>query len=400
MSAAASGGPGEAQIEGPRVLVVTRRFWPSCSDSTQRLMSWARSLQSRGANLSVLTPRWHSSWTTRIDFREMPVHRLEYAPTNPMRTARYGRGLADWVSKNGSNFDVIYCDAADLEAQIILTQVPGLRRPPVVIRFDPLELADGYDPRWQPGPRTLDACRRASIVVAPRADAQQRLRAIGIQETKVERIADSSTPISRTDMVRAAARNALADINHDLFVRSTDRVVVCPLELTRKAGVEFLIRAVGPLVQDHRGLRLWLLGDSAERGRFYDQLRYNGWHNLITMPGAFEDLDEILRVADMCVVPARGHGLGWLIPKCVASSVPFLTPDSPELRALVDSESLSQLTFRENDVEGLRDRVAQWLHTPNPFRQAIARAREQQVSQPLPAWDSLLARCAASFSKI
>ena len=395
-----SAAPSEAQIVGPNVLIVTRRFWPSCSDSTQRLISWARSLQSRGANLSVLTARWHSSWSARLDFREMPVHRVEYAPTNPMRVARYARSLTDWVSKNCASFDVIYCDAADLEAQIILTQVPGLHRPPVVIRFDPLELGDGCDPHWQPGARTLDACRRASIVVAPRADAHQRLRAIGINETKIERITDASTPIIRTDMVRAAARNALADINHDLYVRSTDRVVVCPLELTRKSGVEFLIRAIGPLVQDHRALRVWLLGDSAERSRFYDQLRYNGWHNLIAMPGAFEDLDEVLRVADLCIVPARGHGLGWLIPKCAASSVPFLTPDSPELRSLLDSQNASQLTFRDGDVESLREKISHWLHTPLPFRQAIAQAREQQVSQPLPAWDALLARCAASFSKI
>ena len=389
-----------APSEGPRVLIVTRRFWPSCSDSTQRLMSWARSLQARGASLTILTPRWHSSWSTRLDFHEMPVHRLEYAPTNPMRAARYSRGLADWVSKHCARFDVIYCDSSDLEAQIILTQVPGLHRPPVVIRFDPLELADGSDPRWQPGSRTLDACRRASIVVAPRADAHQRLRAIGIQETKIARIPDASIPISRTDLVRAAARNALADINHDLFVRSLDRVVVCPLELTRKSGVELLIRAIGPLVQEHRGLRVWLLGDSAERSRFYDQLRYNGWHNLIAMPGAFEDLDEVLRVADLCIVPARGHGLGWLIPKCAASSVPFLTPDSPELRSLFVSENVSQLTFRDGDVESLREKITQWLNSPLPFRQAISRAREQQVSQPAPAWDSLLARCAASFSKI
>ncbi len=201
-------------------------------------------------------------------------------------------------------------------------------------------------------------------------------------------------------MVRAAARNALADINHDLFVRTTDRVVVCPLELTRKAGIELLIRAIGPLVQENRALRVWLLGDSAERARIYDQLRYNGWHNLIAMPGAFEDLDEILRVADLCIVPARGHGLGWLIPKCAASSVPFLTPDSAELRSLIDSEPASQLTFRDGDVESLREKISQWLHSPVPFRLAITRAREQQVSQPVPAWDSLLARCAASFSKI
>lgn len=394
MSEAASG----ASSEGPRVLVVTRRFWPSSSDSTQRLMSWTDSLQARGARITILTARWHSSWSTRIDFREMPVHRLEYAPTNPMRAARYARGLADWVSKNCANFDLIYCDSADLEAQIILTQVPGLHRPPVIVRFDPLELADGSDPRWQPSSRTLDAVRRAALIVAPRTDAYQRLRSIGILESKIERVPDVNSPVSRTDMVRAAARNALADINHDLFVRAIDRVVVCPLELTRKAGVELLIRAIGPLVQEHRALRVWLLGDSAERSRFYDQMRYNGWHNLIAMPGAFEDMDEVLRAADLCIAPARGHGLSWLIPKCASSSIPFLTPDSPELRSVIDNTAASTLTFRDSDSESLRDKILQWLNNPNPFRQAIAKSREQQVSQTAISWDSVLARCAANYS--
>ncbi len=383
----------------PRLLVVTRRFWPSSSDSTQRLISWTRSLQARGANVSILTASWHSSWSTRVDFREMPVHRLEYAPTNPMRTARYSRSLTDWLTKNCANFDLIYCDAADLEAHIVLSQVPGLRRPPVIVRFDPLELADGCDPLWQPATRTLEALRRASLVVSPRADAHQRLRAIGIADSKIESLPDLVPPVSRTDMVRAAARNALADINHDLFVRSTDRVVVCPLELTRKAGAELMIRAVGPLVQEHRALRVWLLGDSAERPRLYDQLRYHGWHNLIAMPGAFEDLDEVLRVADLCVVPARGHGLSWVIPKCAASSLPFLTPDSAELRSVVNCDANGPLTFRDGDVESLRNRLIQWLNSPLQSRTAIASAREHLVSQPIAAWDAMLARVAATCSK-
>ncbi len=35
-----------------RVLVVTRRFWPNCSDSTQRLMNWVQVLHNGGASVS------------------------------------------------------------------------------------------------------------------------------------------------------------------------------------------------------------------------------------------------------------------------------------------------------------------------------------------------------------
>ncbi len=375
----------------PRVLIVSRRFWPSCSDSTQRLMSWATAMSPHCSSLAVLTARWHSNWAKRIDVREIPVHRVEIAPTNPLRSARYGRAIIDWVSQHCASFDLIYCDAAELEAQAILNQVKSPQRPPVVVRFDPLELAQGTDVRWQPSSLTLDACRRANYVIAPRADAVQRLKAAGILDEKIVRIPDMHSALTRTDALAAAARNALAEINHDLFVRSTDRVVVCPGELTRRWGIELLVRAIGPLVQDNRNLKVWLLGDSAERTTIYDQLRYNGWHNLIAMPGAFEDLDEVLRVADLCVVPARGQGLSWLVPKCLTSFIPLMVPDGPELRSFFSAEADSPLVFRDGSVDSLREKLIHWLKEPLSLRTASANAREQMMNQPHAiTWESFL----------
>ncbi len=382
----------------PRVLVVSRRFWPNCSDSTQRLISWTNAITPCCSSLKVLSARWHSSWSPRIDFREMDIHRIELAPTNPLRSARYTRSLVDWVTKHCEHFDLIYCDAAELEAQAILSQVKSPHRPPVIVRFDPLELANGSDPRWQPSALTLDACRRADHVIAPRADALQRLKAAGILDSKIVRISDTQSTLSRTDAVRTAARNALANINHDLLVRSSDRVVVCPGELTRKWGVELLIRAIGPLVQDNRNLRVWLLGDSSERSTIYEQLRYNGWHNLIAMPGAFEDLDEVLRVADLCVIPARGQGLGWLVPKCVTSFIPMLVADGAELQSFFTSESDSPLVFRQGNVDHLREKLIRWLNEPQAFRQAAINARQQMMGQTFSgSWESLLASCTNKF---
>jgi glycosyltransferase involved in cell wall biosynthesis len=383
----------------PRVLIVSRRFWPSCTDSTQRLMNLACGLQSDGASLSVLTAKWHASWSSRIDVREIPVFRFEAAPTNPLRTSRYCRALADWFHSKLGQFDVVYCDAADLEAQVLLTQVVASQRPPCIIRFDPLELADGFDPRWQPSGRTLDAVRHASTIVAPRTDAVQRLKAIGVQDHKIVRLPDIPSPLSRTEIVRAAARNALADINHDLFVRSSDRVVVYIGDLTRKTGVDLMIRALGPIVQEHRALRLWLIGDSPERSRAYEQLRYNGWHNLVAMPGAFEDLDEVLRVADLCVAPMRGQSLGWLIPKCIVSGIPILVGDSPELQQMVGVDCGKTLAFREANADSLHEKLTQWLHDPLPIRRALAAAREHYLSQkPATSWSTMLARSIASYS--
>ncbi len=116
---------------------------------------------------------------------------------------------------------------------------------------------------------------------------------------------------------------------------------------------------------------------------------------------AFEDLDEVLRVADLCVMPARGNGLSWLTPKCIASGLPFIAPDSPELRSMADYEALGQLVFRDGDVEHLRERVAQWLDSPQPFRQSILRAREQSVAQSsVSSAENPLLRCFSACVKV
>jgi glycosyltransferase involved in cell wall biosynthesis len=383
----------------PRVLIVSRRFWPTSSDGTQRLLSLTSSLAAAGAQLSVLTARWHASWSSRIDFREMPVHRFEIAPTNPLRNARYSRGLAEWFTRNANQYDLVYCDAAELEAQILTSLQSGNQRLPVLVRFDPNELIEGSESRWQPGQKTIEACRRATNVVAPRSDAVQRLKSMGIADDKIIRIPDSTSPLTRSDATRAAARNALADINHDLYVRSTDQVVVCFCEFSRRSGVDLLVRAIGPLVQENRSLRVWLVGDSSERSRIYEQLRYNGWHNLIAMPGAFEDMDEVLRVADLVVVPGRGQGLGWIVPKCIASGISLLAVESPELRSMLPGDQEKLITYRDGDIELLRNRIEQWVQNPQALRNAIGVAREHIVGQRSNVnWETILTRTANAFS--
>ncbi len=383
----------------PRVLIVARRYWPSCSDSTQRLLHWVSALRNSGVQLTVLTAKWHSSWSSRIDVQEIPVYRVEMAPTNPLRNARYCRAIQDWIHQHANRFDLIYCDAADLEAQVVTNAAASSHRLPVVIRYCPIELTNGWDLRWQPGARTLDACRKATAIVVPRADALQHVKSIGIDDRKIYRVVDNTSAVARTDVQRAASRNALAEVNHDLYVRGSDRVVVCLCEFHRRAGLDSLVRVMGPLVQEQRSLRFWMLGDSPDRSRIYEQLRYNGWHNLISMPGAFEDMEDVLRVADLVVVPSRGSSLGWLIPKCIASGIGLLAAESPELRSFVPPEAEKTICFREGNTDQLRGRIESWLGDSQPLRHAMGLARDYTVSaRPGASWDWILSKFATTYS--
>lgn len=368
-----------------RVLVVARHYWPTTTDQTLRLRAWTEQLERQGWRASVVTPRWHASWPRRVACKEIPIFRLDAPPPSEFRSGRYGRLLASWIHRELASFTAIYCDAADSDAHAILSQLPNNHRVPVIVRFDPRELASATAPAtrlvsWRPSPKAVDACRRASIVLVPNAMAHQQLLAAGLDPSKIHRVADVlGQVIDRSRAARQEARRILANINHDLFVRSQDEVIVCPGELSRNWGIDVLIQALGPLVEEQRSLKLWILGDSIERPRIYEALQRNGLHRLVAMPGSFTDLEQVLQVANLCVLPAPGRGLGWLLPTCLASSLPIAIADSSEARAAL-GEAASPLCFNAEDPVALQSWVRHWLRNPKPIAQSVAAARGALVS--------------------
>ncbi len=355
-----------------RVLVIARHFWPTTQDDTLRLTDWIEHLQQEGAEVSVATPRWHKSWPHHIVSNGVTVQRIDYPPTHPLRAGRYLRQLGNWIAQSRDGFDLIYCDQPDLEALAVLDYVPRAQSIPLVVRVV-----------GTPAGREIDICRRASLVVVPNLFTQQQVLAAGICRTSVVRAVQSiGTCYDRSNEARRRARQILADANHDLFVRSQDRVVVCPGELARHWGVDVLIHAIMPLMERHRALRVWILGDSRERTSLYEMLRQEGLHRLVIMPGMFTDLEAVLQAADLCVFPAKDKGLGWLVPTCIASGLPFMVSDSPAARYCLGQQA-DKLTFHPDSAVALRDCLTAWLRDANPCEAGVAELRRHNATTAL-----------------
>lgn len=369
-----------------RVLVITRHFWPATNDDSLRLVHWTQSLCRQSTDVTVATPRWHASWPRRIICDGVRVERIDGPPTHKLRLISYTRHLSQWLAERVGEFDLIYFDSHTADTGAILTQLNQAAGAPVVVRY--VE----HDNLTQPNSKSLETCRRANLVLTNSPTAQQQLVAAGVARCGIVRGSQvSGAGYQRTAETRRAARQILADVNHDLFARSQDRVLVCPGELSRAWGVPELIRELSPLIEEHRGLRVWILGDSCERPEIYEMLRYDGLHRLVAMPGVFTDLQEVFQAADLCVFPTPGIGLGWLLPTCIASSLPVLVAASAEAQRLL-ADQADQLTYRADQPRELRGRVAQWLRNPLQLPQCIAAVRKYSTitSSPSLNCDDLL----------
>ncbi len=378
----------------PRVLVVTRRYWPQANDSTYRLQAWCSAISRQGASVGILMPCWSSQWPRSLTCREIPIWRVEPPPTSPFRIGRYTRSVTTWIQERASQFDLILCDAADIEAEAIAAIPSSANMPPLAVRFDPVELSATYCRDAQIPARAFQVCRRARLVIAPRATALQRLIAAGIPATKIVRMPDYTIEqIPRNDALRHRARTILGSINQELFLRSIDQLMVCPTDMDQRWILDPMIQALGPLLEANRNLRLWILGEGIYRSRVFETLKNRGWHNLVDLPGSFEDLEQIVQASDLWILPAAGVGTGWLIPTAIASGLPVLVGTSPEFTSILPGNH-PHLNFSSSHAAELQYRVRDWLDQPQLLSLAAQRARQILVEQtkPLAGWDAVLDR--------
>lgn len=360
-----------------RLLAIARQSWPTISDDTLRLLHWTQQLARQGSKITLLTPRWHSSWPRRIVCDGVEVQRLDTPPTHVLKASSYQRQLSQWIVQRIRDFDLIYCDAADTEASALLNVVNAPDAPPLVIRHGDVAPGEAVSRK------ALELYHRANLVLAPNLQAEQQLIAGGINRSQIVRTSQvQGASYDRSPASRRAARQILGDANHDLFARSQDLVMVCPGELNRAWRIPEFIREIAPIVEQHRSLRVWILGDGRERPTCYDLLRHEGLHRLVAMPGVFTDLQEVLQAADLCVFPAPRVGLGWLLPTCIASGVPMLVAKSTEVCRTL-GEHAETLTFQPEHAGELRQRISQWLQSSDKLTDSVNSLRQYAAGMPV-----------------
>jgi glycosyltransferase involved in cell wall biosynthesis len=377
-------------IAPPRVLFVTRRFWPLANDNVCRLISLADALQSAGWEVQVLTAQWHSAWPEQVALRDWRVQRVGPSPSTPFRAKRYARAVGDWLAKHACTFDCLVTDSHEEEA-LTLTGHPCKELPPVIVRHD---ICEGVGPLAErQRARALIACKQAAYVIVPHEHARRELVSAGLSADHVLHVHDGPFPkIARDDLSRSQARRALADINHELFLRAGDRLCVCPSDLVKGAGLEFLIRTLGPIIESRQDVRCWLVGDGPDRSRLYELLRREGWRQDVLMPGTFEDLDVVLAAADLCVVPGHSQGLSWLVPSALTNGLTTFLCDSTAARSRL-STNAAALMFEQGNAQQLTMMLEKWLAQPSYFKSALAKVSEhlQNIPPIVERWRDLVA---------
>ena len=111
----------------PRVVMVSRRFWPLVGGAETAMAGLAASFQARGAATTLLTARWKPEWPLTIEHRGVRVVRIAQPARRFWGSARYMLRLAGWLEAHSFDIDAYTKRPLVLEAgEAVAPNEPGL----------------------------------------------------------------------------------------------------------------------------------------------------------------------------------------------------------------------------------------------------------------------------------
>lgn len=365
----------------PRVVLVTRRFWPLVGGAEIMAARLAAGLRARGAATTILTARWQPNWPAEIEHHGVRVIRLVNPQTRVWGTWRYMRAVGHWLAKHRSAFDLAYVSMLKHDAYAAVTA--GRRhRFPVVVRAEGAGLTG--DCHWQLeanfGSQIKRRCQRADAFVAPSTAIERELIVAGYARNRIHYIPNGVViPEPRDEASRAAARADLAEADASLAIGNFAPLVVYTGRLHAMKGLDYLVRAWPTVLNRLPDARLWLVGDGPCRGELNDLIGNLGLWGFVYLAGPFDDVEDFLRAADLFVLPSLEEGMSLAVLEAMAAGLPVVATNIPANQAIVE-ENVSGRLVPPRDGERLAGAVIDLL-ADGPAAESLGQAARRQASE-------------------
>jgi glycosyltransferase involved in cell wall biosynthesis len=166
--------------------------------------------------------------------------------------------------------------------------------------------------------------------------------------------------VNLDDYEQAAPRHR---IRAELNIPDDEPVLCCVGRLDQQKGLDVLLEAFSWLPPSLRHVKLWLVGDGPLHAYLHEQARRMDLLNRVKFWGFRKDIPQLLRAADIFVLPSRFEAMPLSILEAMAVGLPCIVSDVGE-NALMVEHGINGLVFPIEDVKALADAMEQLLNDP------------------------------------
>lgn len=219
------------------------------------------------------------------------------------------------------------------------------------------------------------------------SEMEEKIRKIAYTnlEVRICRRADHIIAVSKTIKDELISRWNICEekitvipsgVNTSFFEPGKNKSDYCLFvgQLTRRKGVEYLIRAVHKLSKD---IRCIIIGEGPERNSLIKSVNELNLSGKIIFTGAvpFDRLKSLYAQASFFVLPSISEGLPLTILEAMASGCPVIASSVSGVVDIVE-DGYNGFLVEPRDVETLRDRIGTLASDPKLRMNMGERARE------------------------
>ena len=194
---------------------------------------------------------------------------------------------------------------------------------------------------------------------------------IAISDNVAATLRDSSVDTNRVDIIRSAvASEAVADQSdgkarlQEFGLEENDIVAFIVAQFIERKGHRYMLQAMPRLCRAYPNFRLLLFGRGPLETELRELVAQLGVGDHVQFAGFRDDVDQLLRDADMLIHPALQEGLGVAMLKAAAAGLPVVAFDVAGAKEAVVPNQTG-LLVKPADANGLLQAVTQLIENPS-----------------------------------
>jgi glycosyltransferase involved in cell wall biosynthesis len=144
------------------------------------------------------------------------------------------------------------------------------------------------------------------------------------------------------------------ELRQEYGVKDHERLFCCVGRLDQQKGLDVLIEAFSWINPKAKNAKLWFVGDGPLRSYLQELVRREGLLDCVSFLGFRKDIPQILRAADVFVLPSRFEAMPLSIIEAMAAGLPCVVSDTGENSLMVE-DGVNGFIIPIEDVKALAE---------------------------------------------
>ena len=174
--------------------------------------------------------------------------------------------------------------------------------------------------------------------------------------------------ISNGVNLNAFSGSRTMSIRAELGFGAEDIILISVGRLVEIKGYDILIKAFSLLNSGQRPVRLLIVGDGPERGKYETMISKMGIEERVMLLGQRNDVPELLKSSDCFVLSSRSEGLSCSIIEAMAAGLPIVATDVGGNAELI-KDGISGYLVPPDDPVSLANGLRELISNDNKRRQ-------------------------------